>query len=65
MYRFIPVSHMSTAKNLVDQYLRDAGFGPRQLPKDEPQQPVQQPVGEENPIAKYLREAGFGPKPAN
>lgn len=51
---------MTTAKNAVDAYLRSAGFGPR-TPAKETQQPLQQPVGEENPISKYLRETEFGP----
>ena len=56
---------MSSAKNLIDEYLKNAGYGPRTPAKSEPQQPAQQPIEGESAVSKYLREKGFGPKPAN
>jgi len=53
---------MSSAKNAVDDYLKSAGFGPRQIPQSEQQQPPQPAVEGENPVKQYLRLNGFGPR---
>ena len=53
---------MSSAKNIVDEYLKSAGYGPRTPAKSEPQQLVQQPSEGESAVSKYLRKKGFGPK---
>jgi uncharacterized protein YcgL (UPF0745 family) len=49
-------SNQSESKNLVQEYIRQQGFGLQQ-PKSQP--PETQPIDEDS-VNKYIRQSGFG-----